>query len=448
MIKAISSTGYEYYECSKCNEQVDQFDDICQVCGNVLIKTNFNDYTTKFKALSFIEVLMGEEQEEITIATLENQEIGIKKFAVLNNSQISMRVKYFVINNNHNYLEDGLEQKQLIKIEEFTPQDITLDNKIENVLIHKSLMPEKLQVPSSKFKQFNFDINNNFSNRIDNNVFEYKINWLDEIFPNKNYRNELLNSLSSIRPEMLFYYIYYLIAKYDYSNNNIEITNPFNLIKQYKEASLKILKEKCNIISENESIYSESNISFNWEIHHANFSNEFKDLKDSILDYVNYNKSLQKIIGLENDENPYFSVKSKYFFQDIMYIGYLMSLHRLENEIYSDSYFGVEIINFNNQIDCIIYLTPKGFINISDITKEKRNTIFNDFYKEKGIQFIKSNKLNELLMSTEIFTLNSNLYCHYKIPEENINDFMIKRLNRNHISSTMIEGQTNYKKIN
>lgn len=111
--------GYESYECSKCGTEVDQFDDYCQICGRQFQSNYIEAGAThnKFKALDYSDGDFNNKQ--IVIATLNNSIIGTKKFIVSSDSQIAKRVKYFVINGNSNFLEDGLMQDRLVDMEKF-----------------------------------------------------------------------------------------------------------------------------------------------------------------------------------------------------------------------------------------------------------------------------------------------------------------------------------------
>lgn len=105
--------GYESFECSKCGSVVDEFVDYCQVCG----KSFENSSENKYKALDFSEGDFN--NNSIIVATLKNSKLGVQKFIISSKSQIAMRVKYYVINGNPNFLEDGLMQESLVNLNEF-----------------------------------------------------------------------------------------------------------------------------------------------------------------------------------------------------------------------------------------------------------------------------------------------------------------------------------------
>lgn len=139
MIKQFQN-GYEYFECSKCGEQVDEFDDMCQICGHYFQRKTRSSFSKeKFIALNFSEMQISEDKKLI-LATLQNARIGTKKFAIPEGTQLANRIKYFVINGNRGYLEDGLMQDKLVILEDFIELNISIEGNIENVLTHKTLV--------------------------------------------------------------------------------------------------------------------------------------------------------------------------------------------------------------------------------------------------------------------------------------------------------------------
>ena len=130
-----NTNGIEYYACSKCESHVEETDEVCDVCGKIL--NNYSDEENskhKFIALDFAD---GEfNKKSVLVATLKNEVLGNQKFIVSSKSQIAMRVKYFVINGNPNFLEDGLMQDKLIELDEF--EKLTLND--ENYFVEKILL--------------------------------------------------------------------------------------------------------------------------------------------------------------------------------------------------------------------------------------------------------------------------------------------------------------------
>ena len=126
--------GIEYFACSKCESHVEETDDVCDVCGKILDNYSEGNPENKFIALDFSE---GEfNKKSVVVATLKNFTLGTQKFIVSSKSQIAMRVKYFVINGNPNFLEDGLMQDKLIEFDEF--EKLTLND--EDYFVEKILM--------------------------------------------------------------------------------------------------------------------------------------------------------------------------------------------------------------------------------------------------------------------------------------------------------------------
>ncbi len=135
-----TSYGYEYYECSNCGQEVDQLEDYCQTCSHAFQKRTYYISNDKFIAHSFIELTIGSQNTKVILATLENQKLGIRKFVVPDNKQIANRIKFFVINGNRGYLEDGLIQKKLIVLNDFVEISIPINEEQEKVFIHNSLL--------------------------------------------------------------------------------------------------------------------------------------------------------------------------------------------------------------------------------------------------------------------------------------------------------------------
>jgi len=126
--------GIEYFACSKCESHVEETDEVCDVCGRILDNYSGENVEHKFIALDFSE---GEfNRKSVVVATLKNYKLGTQKFIVASKSQIAMRVKYFVINGNPNFLEDGLMQDKLIEFDEF--EKLTLND--EDYFVEKILM--------------------------------------------------------------------------------------------------------------------------------------------------------------------------------------------------------------------------------------------------------------------------------------------------------------------
>jgi hypothetical protein len=126
--------GIEYFACSKCESHVEETAEVCDVCGKILGNYSEENGEDKFIALDFSE---GEfNKKSVVVATLKNYKLGNQKFIVSSKSQIAMRVKYFVINGNPNFLEDGLMQDKLIEFDEF--EKLTLND--EDYFVEKILM--------------------------------------------------------------------------------------------------------------------------------------------------------------------------------------------------------------------------------------------------------------------------------------------------------------------
>lgn len=107
-----------------------------------------------FKALSYMETTMEQTDEKILVATLESKETGVKRFVVPINSQIAIRVKYYVNNGIKDYLEkDLIGDYDLIDLNAFTlSKQKNRNNEIENVYFHNSIsaIPSSDKIISSR----------------------------------------------------------------------------------------------------------------------------------------------------------------------------------------------------------------------------------------------------------------------------------------------------------
>lgn len=297
-----------------------------------------------------------------------------------------------------------------------------------------------------KSKTNNDDLeSNDFVNIIDfvklNTIYEYNCNWidLDRLLV---YKVALESCFNYIRPDMYFNYLFRVIVKYDFQDKNKPIPENDILLKLYKEISSKFLRDNCNIF-----LSEKSELSFSWEIYHNNYSKEIEHFRDCTLDFINYNDNVKKAIGIEENENPYFSIKSSKFFDDIIIMGLRLAYTRILNEIDNKEFFGAEIVL--NELK--LYVTPIGFKNLSKIHKlnpNERNEIFFDYLSKSQINKLDSEDLKLIYQSPLILEYKNRLFYHYKMEGDFMNDFMSKRINKTLFASLWIESQINFKEIN
>lgn len=100
----------------------------------------------KYRASEFTELFDETTGEPTSIlAKLHNSEIGPNYFVIPAESQLAMRVKYYVINGNKNYLEDGLvglKDGKLVHLEDFIERDVNLSasGSVVKAFVHNSLL--------------------------------------------------------------------------------------------------------------------------------------------------------------------------------------------------------------------------------------------------------------------------------------------------------------------
>ena len=387
--------------------------------------------------------------QEVFITTLNNSKGKILKFIVKTDSQIAMRVKFFIHNNNSDFLENGLIQDCLIEYGHF----IVMELQNEEYYVHQKLFDNEVE-DEIEDEDEDFESNGTFLNNIKQeqveNIFVYSDDWLD-LECNLEYKNALKECISYIRPEMYFLYLYRLIILYDFEKKSKEIPNNKELLSLFEEASKKILKESCYfLIDKYENPNDELILSFAWENYHINYSKQVDALRDSTLHFINYSKRIQEAIEIDENENPYTSQASLMFFQNIMFMGVRMAHTRIINELNNKSFLGCEIIKSYDYLELIIYLTPEGIRNLTELLKmtvEERLEIFNGFLNNNKIKKIDSETLRKTFNTSILLEYENNIYKHYLQHTDYLNDFMSERINRKHLSSIWAESQANYKQV-
>lgn len=429
----INNFGEEIYECSKCTNIVNEYDDECDVCGHVFNNTiDYSNKENKHQALHFTEGQFN--GKEIMIATINNHVRGVIKFIVKRDSQIAYRVRFFILNNKNGFLEDELMDDKLINYENFLV--VKIQN--ENYHVCKKLL-EKKKNDSKLIKKIN--------QKHHNNIYIFSEEWIDLNF-SLEYKNALKECISYIRPEMYFYYLYRVIILYGFEKKSLAIPDSKRLLKIYEEASRRIMRDSCYFLLDKKEVGDEEYLSFAWENYFINYSKEVDLLRDSTLQFINSSKSIRQIIGIK--ENSIISEETETFFKYMMFLGLRIAYTRLKNESKSESYLGCEIIKTVNSSELFVYLTPKALRELTELLKAKgqqRLDIFNNFILNNNIERINSDTLRELLNTSIILKHESNLYMHYLQSPNHLNDYISQRINGKHISLIFGQCQANYKLV-
>ncbi|MCK8143333.1 hypothetical protein MW871_15690 [Flavobacterium sp. I-SCBP12n] len=430
----------ETFECSRCSNVVDQFDENCDVCGHIFTNIiDFSNRENKHKAISYkIAELNG---YEVLVSTLNNYDKGNIQFIVEADSQLALRIKYFVHNNKADFLENGLTQYKLIDYEDF----ILMELENEEYYIHKNLLNNKNMEYESKssflkhIKQKRFE-----------NIFVYEDDWIDLEYT-LDYKNLLKECISYIRPETFFYFFYSIITYYDFEKKLKTLPNNEQLLSLFKEGSKKILKESCYVVIEKyENPEDVLILSYPWENYHINYSKLVDPLKTATQHFINHSYRIYEVLGIDKNGDPYEAEESEIFFQNLMYMGIRMAHTRIVNELNNNSNFGCEIISSFNNSELIIYLTPEGFRNQTAILKmsvEEKLKMFNSFLNENKIKRIDTDILRKKLDTNILLEYEGKIYKHYFHFSEYSNDFMSNRINKKHLSSILQEGQANFKEV-
>lgn len=273
-----------------------------------------------------------------------------------------------------------------------------------------------------------------------------------EIDVDLEYKKQLFKYIKLLRIESYFNYIYRLLYQEDYLKNNVKVERE-ELLFFYYEYATKILKDVASIIlDETIDPYDEYKTSFEWKIHHQNYSIELKYIINAVLDTINYNKELRKTIGVADNENPYYSEKSHLFVNYLITIAYSHATQRIVDDLNSTNYLGIEIFEDKDDEDeLIIYLTPKGIMEVATLmnntVKEDRADIFMQILNKIGVQGVENKELKEYYNAPGLLVFNNKMYRHYKQYDSSYSDYFIKRINRPYMNSIILETQANFRKV-
>lgn len=280
----------------------------------------------------------------------------------------------------------------------------------------------------------------------DKGIFVYSPNWLN-LEVSEEYKQELKKCVKYCRPDMYFHYLFRFILRYDFEELGRPLKNTYELFSIYQKIAQKILYDQCYIM------FSESEVEspVEWRIPHRNFAKVTEAYKSTVLDYINYNKTAYEPLGLKPDANPYFSEGCLQFFQNLMFVGFLIANSRINDELTSDNYFGADVMNFKEEDSLTVYLTPYGMINnnlLTAMSTEEIIALYNQYLLHIGFEPIRDKeKISEL--NTAIILMNKTKSFYHKATQfhECAHDYVIKRINKPHISSLKFETQVSYTEL-
>ena len=113
-------------KCIHCGAAFNKHFNLCANCKSRDNSFKIDDSVLRNKAIEYRDGDMN--NHHILLVTVENSIFGIMKLIVPYDSQIANRVKYYVDNGIREYLEEGLHQKYLIRIADFSEKSINREN--------------------------------------------------------------------------------------------------------------------------------------------------------------------------------------------------------------------------------------------------------------------------------------------------------------------------------
>jgi len=299
----------------------------------------------------------------------------------------------------------------------------------------------------------NLDLKTHFvTKKQTNGAFLLENDWIN-IDKSVEYKKILYKYTPVYRIESFFCNLFSYILKKDYSSDFFRKYRE-GLLFRFQMVSEKILFDEASILF-NESFIKENNfdIKFEWDERYQLYGKHFKYIIDDILSLVNYDKEnkIKKFIEIDENENPFFSQNANFFVQQLAIIGYSLATNRILDNFDNDNYFGLEIMDYNENSDLIIHLTPLGMMECLDrftkLNPEQRKVEFEKQLNKIGVQIIDNKGLKSLLQTSVILAFNNDVFKHYKTNEISASQSLSGRTNREHISSVVVETQSNYIKL-
>lgn len=291
--------------------------------------------------------------------------------------------------------------------------------------------------------------------KIGEHSYALKGDWI-ELTLDENIKKQLYNNICFFRAESLFSYVYRLMYEctYLHSSKNVDKQHLLNL---YYKVSNKILIDRFGIISNPN--HSFENVEFDWSSNwYLNMEKEFAITEKTILDVINYSSEIAKAIGLDKDEDPYYSNKSAMFIQYLISIGYSIATNRILSDFEAKTQFGFEFVDFNDKQDLIIYLTPEGMISfpeeISEVMKAnngdkagtERLKCIRGKLEKLGINFITDKEQLKDFGNAPTISCLGKYFSHYKQYNLSSNEHFNERINRHYLYSIVLETQASFRR--
>lgn len=292
-------------------------------------------------------------------------------------------------------------------------------------------------------------------NKIGKHSYALKGDWIKLTLDEK-IKKVLYDNIYFFRVESLFSYIYRLMYECTYLHS-ANFVDKHHLLNLYYKVSNRILLDRFGIMSNNNHSYE--NVEFDWSSNwYLNMEQEFGNTEKTILDIINYSSDIRKAIGFDGVEDPYESNKSAMFIQYLISIGYSMATNRILSDFESKSQFGFELVDFNDNQDLIIYLTPEGIISfpeeIDQIIKSnngdkggvERLKCIRRKLEEIGLNFITDKERLKEFGNAPTINCLDKFFSHYKQHDLSSNEHFDERINRHYLNSIVLETQASFRR--
>jgi hypothetical protein len=253
----------------------------------------------------------------------------------------------------------------------------------------------------------------------------------------------LLDCQSFVRTDMMFYYIYRLIARYDLLPNHIPI-NRDELTDRFSYFTSSLLLDKMGV-----ELGNSTPSYYGWPVHYEQYSKETDRLRSSFINYLIEYPSKAARIGIDLDEYAIAQTKISEQFQILMIMGYQVAKQRFERTVNSDNIIGAEIHGYSNT-ELILFPTLMGMIEMDEfnaITSQERQNLFYKSLKELGLHPVNNQPAQKILKSSLLVVHNGALYSHYLTKGDHSSEYISKRNNRHPISNYRVEFQTNLREF-
>ena len=220
----------------------------------------------------------------------------------------------------------------------------------------------------------------------------------------ENLKNAISECLLVHHTDMFFTYIfrYIIFIEYEEREQNLSIDIKV-ILEKYKKICAYVLKEICNVKTEELSKVSPADIR-NCQGNYSGLINNGVLYGDVIATYVIYRTTIKEIILNELNDEEHFYPK---FIQLCMMEGFDIAINRMEINIDSKEYFGHELIKTRNLITIKIFPTPFGFLmknSLAELAKEgKLIDKLDTYFANKNIFRIHDDVLKQKLRTNLIY---------------------------------------------